>query len=77
MYRAPVSEIAFQLKHVAGLGDALEAGVFPDLAEDVVDAVLAEAGRFASEEMAPLNTVGDREGVRLENGVVTTAAGLA
>jgi alkylation response protein AidB-like acyl-CoA dehydrogenase len=75
MYRAPVSEIAFQLKHVAGLGEALGAGAFPDLAEDVVDAVLAEAGRFASEEMAPLNTVGDREGARLSDGVVTTAPG--
>ncbi len=75
MYRAPVSEIAFALKHVAGLGKALEGGAFPHLAEDVVDAVLAEAGRFASEEMAPLSQVGDREGARLTNGAVATAPG--
>src|SRR4029079_15161537 len=75
MYRAPVSEIAFALKHVAGLGEALAAGAFPALTEDLVDAVLAEAGRFASDEMAPLNRVGDREGVRLENAAVTTATG--
>ena len=75
MYRAPVSDIAFALKHVAGLGDALAAGAFPHLAEDVVDAVLAEAGRFASEEMAPLSAVGDREGARLKDGVVATAPG--
>jgi alkylation response protein AidB-like acyl-CoA dehydrogenase len=75
MYRAPVSEIAFTLKHVTGLGGALAAGEFPALTEDLVDAVLAEAGRFASEEMAPLNRIGDREGVRLEDGAVSTATG--
>ena len=63
MYRAPVSEIAFTLKHVAGLGEALATGAFPGLSEDVVDAVLAEAGRFAAEELAPLNRVGDLQGV--------------
>ena len=30
MYRAPVSEIAFTLKHVAGLGEALASGAFPE-----------------------------------------------
>ena len=77
MYRAPVSEIAFTLRHVAGLGDAIAAGAFPDLSDDLVDAVLAEAGRFATEELAPLNRVGDLEGARLEDGVVTTPPGWA
>ena len=75
MYRAPVSEIAFTLKHVAGLSAAIEAGAFPALGEDVVDAVLAEAGRFASEELAPLNRVGDAVGSKVEDGVVTTPPG--
>jgi alkylation response protein AidB-like acyl-CoA dehydrogenase len=75
MYRAPVSEIAFTLKHAAGLTDALAAGSLPGLSEDVVDAVLAEAGRFASERLAPLNRIGDREGVRLDEGAIVTAQG--
>ena len=54
MYKAPVDEILFTLKHVAGLGDALASGRFGDLGEDVVDAILTEAGRFATEEVAPL-----------------------
>ena len=37
MYKAPVEEILFTLKQVAGLGDALAAGKFGDLTEDVVD----------------------------------------
>ena len=70
MYRAPVDEITFTLKHVAGLKAALDAGVLGDLSEDVADAVLAEAGRFATEEVAPLRAVGDRQGAVLENAAV-------
>jgi acyl-CoA dehydrogenase len=75
MYRAPVEEIAFTLKHVAGLGEAQAAGAFPDLSEDVLDAVLVEAGRFASDAMAALDRPGDREGVTLADGEVATAPG--
>src|SRR5262245_542836 len=74
-YRAPVTDIAFALKHSAGFGSALAEGLYGDLDEEVVDAVLAEAGRFASDVIAPLNTVGDRQGVRFNDGVVTTADG--
>ncbi|TIU73361.1 MAG: acyl-CoA dehydrogenase, partial [Mesorhizobium sp.] len=62
MYRAPVEEIAFTLKHVAGLRPALDAGTFGDLDEDIVDAILAEAGRFATGEVAPLYKIGDEQG---------------
>jgi alkylation response protein AidB-like acyl-CoA dehydrogenase len=75
MYRAPVSDIAFTLKHVAGLGEALASDAIPGLTEDVVDAVLAEAGRFATEELAPLNVVGDRQGSTVSDGHVTTPDG--
>src|SRR5690606_9958974 len=75
MYRAPVEEIAFTLKHVAGLEEALEAGLFGDLTSDLVDAVLGEAGRFASEEIAPLARVGDEHGALLKDGKVTTPPG--
>ncbi|MER8863599.1 acyl-CoA dehydrogenase [Mesorhizobium sp. M0751] len=75
MYRAPVEEIAFTLKHVAGLKPALDAAIFGELGEDLVDAILAEAGRFASEEVAPLYTVGDRHGAVLSGAAVTTPPG--
>ena len=74
-YRAPVTDIAFALKHSAGFGSALAEGLYGDLDEDVVDAVLAEAGRFASDIIAPLNTVGDRQGARFKDGNVTTPDG--
>jgi acyl-CoA dehydrogenase len=74
-YRAPVADIAFALKHATGFGQALAAGLYGDLGEDVVDAVLAEAGRFASDVLAPLNSVGDRHGTPFRDGVVTTPPG--
>ncbi|MBB3521253.1 acyl-CoA dehydrogenase [Rhizobium sp. BK456] len=70
MYKAPVEEIAFTLKHVAGMGEAISLGLLGDLGEDLVDAVLSEAGRFATEEVAPLADIGDRQGARLEGGEV-------
>ena len=75
MYRAPVDEIAHTLKSVAGLRKALETGRFGDLGEDLVDAILAEAGRFSSDEVAPLNEIGDRHGAVLKDGAVTTPPG--
>lgn len=75
MYRAPVEDIAFTLKHVAGLKPALDAGIFGDFGEDLVDAILAEAGRFASEEVAPLYKVGDEHGAVLKDAAVTTPPG--
>ncbi|MGO7424815.1 acyl-CoA dehydrogenase family protein, partial [Rhizobium ruizarguesonis] len=70
MYKAPVEEIAFTLKHVAGMGEAISNGLLGDLGEDLVDAILAEAGRFATEEVAPFAEIGDRQGARLIDGEV-------
>src|SRR5258706_13680652 len=74
-YRAPVADIAFALRHAAGFGPALAEGLYGDLGEDVVDAVLAEAGRFATEVLAPLNPIGDKQGAQIRDGVVTTPPG--
>lgn len=75
MYRAPVDEIAFTLKHVAGLQAALEGGALGDLSDDLVDAILGEAGRFATEEVAPLYKIGDEQGATLKDAAVTMPAG--
>jgi alkylation response protein AidB-like acyl-CoA dehydrogenase len=74
-YRAPVSDIAFALKHAAGLKAALAEGLYGDLDEAMVDQVLVEAGRFAGDVIAPLNRVGDKFGTPFKDGVVTTPPG--
>ena len=73
-YRAPVAEIAFMAK-TFGLDSLLKEGLAPELADDLADAVLEEAGKFATDRIAPLNQIGDQIGNRFEDGVVTTAPG--
>lgn len=75
MYRAPVEEIGRTLNHVAGLKRMLDEGRLNGLTPDLVEAILTEAGRFASEEIAPLARIGDEQGVRLDDGQVTTPPG--
>jgi acyl-CoA dehydrogenase len=74
-YRAPVADILFALRHAAGFAPALKSGLYGDLEEDLVEAVLAEAGRFATDVLAPLDRIGDRQGVTFKDGAVTTAPG--
>jgi len=74
-YRAPVGDIAFTLKHAAGLKQALTEGLYGDLGEEDIDAILEEAGKFATNVIGPLNTIGDKHGTPFKDGVVTTPPG--
>jgi acyl-CoA dehydrogenase len=69
-YKAPVSEMLFTLNRIAGFGAHVEAGLFEDLDNATVEAILEEAGRFATEELAPINRAGDAHPARLEDGKV-------
>ena len=73
-FRAPVRDLAFALQTVGH--DALIARALPELDGETVLAVLEAAGAFATEMLAPLNSIGDREGARYENGRVTAAPGF-
>ncbi|CAN7205283.1 acyl-CoA dehydrogenase family protein [Pararhizobium sp. LjRoot255] len=75
MYKAPVDDVLFTLKQVAGLSEDLAEGVFGDLDEDLVDAIIGEAGRFANEEVAPLADIGDKQGSKLIDGKVRAPDG--
>ncbi len=75
-YTAPLDDIRFALGKVAGLDDVLALEGFEEVTPDLVDAVLDEAGKFASGVLAPLLRVGDTEGARLENGVVRMPQGF-
>lgn len=71
-YAAPIRDIRFALEEVVAIEGLKTTGQFDDLTSDLIAAVLEEAGRYASEVLAPLNRSGDEEGSRLtEEGVVT------
>jgi 3-(methylthio)propanoyl-CoA dehydrogenase len=75
-YVPPVDEMRHVLE---GLCDLAGLSLLPGLEEatpELVGQVLEEAGRLAAEVIAPLNRVGDRQGARLENGVVVMPDGF-
>ncbi|WP_431855172.1 acyl-CoA dehydrogenase [Azospirillum sp.] len=74
-YTAPVADFRFLLNEVVGFDRVAGLPAFESATPDVVDAILEEGGKFASGVLAPLNTVGDKEGSVLENGVVRTPTG--
>ena len=74
-YHAPLTDIRFLLNEVAGLEAVAQLPGCEEASPDLVEAVLDEAAKFCSGVLAPLNPVGDAEGCRLENGVVTTPPG--
>src|SRR6201995_4155090 len=74
-YRAPINDMLLALNHGAGLKAAIEAGHYGDFDGDITTAVLEEAGKFASDVLAPLNKVGDEHGIKLADNKVTTAPG--
>jgi 3-(methylsulfanyl)propanoyl-CoA dehydrogenase len=75
MFTPPLREIRFALEHVVGLERLREVSEEDSLAPELLDAVFEGAGRLAGEVLAPLQRVGDREGSRLENGLVRTPSG--
>jgi len=76
-YKAPLRDMQFVLnevldfeKHYAQLPGA------EDATPDMVSAIMEEAAKFAENVIAPLNEVGDREGCRWQDGVVSTPTGF-
>ena len=76
-YRAPLTEFQFLYAHVVGLDQVAGTALFGDASADLVEAILAEAGRLCEETLAPLNRSGDKHPARLENGIVRTSPGFA
>ncbi len=72
-YRAPVADIAFTLKHGAGMAAALAQG--GELTAEDVEAVVEEAGKFATDVIAPLNVIGDKFGTPFKDGAITMPPG--
>jgi len=74
-YTAPLRDIEFLLNHVADSRFFNQQPAFIDYDPSLVSAVLAEAGKFASQVLAPLNHSGDIEGCHFHAGVVRTPQG--
>jgi len=76
-FRAPLRDISHTLLNVAGLDALLGKGAFEAVDRETVEAVLSGAAQFAQGVLAPLNRLGDIEGVKFANGKVIAAPGFA
>ncbi|WP_299743589.1 acyl-CoA dehydrogenase C-terminal domain-containing protein [uncultured Tateyamaria sp.] len=74
-YTPPTKDMQFILHDVLNVTGSDIPG-YDELEADFTSAILDEAGKLTSEVLAPLNVVGDKEGCRLENGVVYTPTGF-
>ena len=75
-YVAPVKDMLFAMNELAGLQDIVTLPGNEEVSIDLVEVILDEAGKFATEVVDPLNPVGDRQGNKWKDGVVTTADGF-
>ena len=76
-YAAPVADMRFVLQDMGLLDQITALPGCEDATPDLVEAILEEAGKFAAEKLAPLNFSGDRQGAKVENGVVRVPEGFA
>jgi len=76
-YTPPSAEQVFALKVSAGIDELAATDRFAAAGEGMVEAIVEGIGQFAAGEFAPLEQIGDREGARLENGIVRLPAGYA
>ena len=75
-YIAPLDDMRFVLKHLAGLPEIATFAGFEEAEPELVEAILIEAARFAGDVLAPLNATGDHQGCRWTDGKVATPDGF-
>ncbi|MDP3225560.1 MAG: acyl-CoA dehydrogenase family protein, partial [Rubrivivax sp.] len=75
-YRAPVKDMLFVMKHLAGIEAVAALPGFEDAGYDTAAAVLEESARFNEGVVAPLNWAGDQNPSSFKDGKVTTTPGF-
>ena len=75
-YQAPVKDMMFNLRHVAGLDAVAQLPGFEDFGDETAQAVLEECAKLMQDVIAPLNHEGDKQPSYLKDGKVTTTTGF-
>ncbi|SEE02642.1 hypothetical protein SAMN02787142_4363 [Burkholderia sp. WP9] len=75
-YTAPIKDMLFVMKELAGLEDIATLPGFEDANLDTAQAVLEESAKLCGEVLAPLNVEGDRNPSSWKDGVVTATPGF-
>ena len=75
-YQPPLADFRFVIDELLPKTEWRTLPGNEELSDDLLGAILGEAGRYSAEVIAPLNQSGDAEGCHYENGVVRTPAGF-
>jgi alkylation response protein AidB-like acyl-CoA dehydrogenase len=75
-YTAPIKDMLFVMKELAGLEEIAKLPGFEDANLDTAQAVLEESAKLCGEVLAPLNVEGDRNPSSWKDGVVTATPGF-
>ncbi|MBB6557505.1 alkylation response protein AidB-like acyl-CoA dehydrogenase [Acidovorax soli] len=75
-YRAPIKDMLFTMRHVAGIDRVTSLPNFEEFDLETIEAVLEESAKLCEQEIAPLNAVGDREPSRWSDGSVVATPGF-
>jgi len=75
-YRAPVKDMLFDMKELAGLEALTQLPGFEEAGLDTAQAVLEECAKFNEGVVAPLNFEGDKSPSTWKDGEVTTSPGF-
>ena len=76
-YRAPLKEMRFLLREVAGVDEVCEMPPFEETGPELVPAILEEAAKLAENVLAPLNGAGESDPPGIVDGQVRETAGFA
>ena len=69
-YSAPLKDQRFVINELAGLSSISQLPAFEHATDDLIEPILEEASRFASEVLGPTNVIGDQERCSIEDGKV-------
>jgi alkylation response protein AidB-like acyl-CoA dehydrogenase len=75
-YRAPIKDMLFCMKELAGLDEVARLPGFEEAGYETAQAVLEECAKFNEGVVAPLNVEGDKNPSSWKDGVVTTTPGF-
>lgn len=76
MYKAPLKDMQFVLSELIDVDTIATYPGFEEVSPDLLDAILVEAGKVASDVLAPINKTGDIQGSSLKDNKVVVPDGF-
>lgn len=75
-YKSPLRDTQFVMQELLGAQEHYDKLGYTEASTEMVDAILSEAGKFAAQEVAPINRESDEIGCVWNDGKVTTPPGI-